>query len=86
MFVVTVNHLLDMVMVVDVAVVADVLPVADLAADGGNGAAVWRDSLSLDPVSCRQPRCVDDGTFVLPTLSVLVPVSASHGVVMPLTA
>ncbi len=54
MFVVAVNHLLDVVVVV--AFVSDVLPVADRVATVGNGAGDWHGSLSLSPDYCRSPR------------------------------
>ena len=52
MFVVAVNHLLDVVVVASVviALVSDVLPVADPVSAVGNGAGDWRDRLTPSPI------------------------------------
>ena len=80
MFVVAVDHLLDVVVVV--AVVADVLPVADPVAAVGNGPGDWHDSLSLDPDPCHWLRRIGDGAVARPNLAVPVAASDTQGVAM----
>ena len=57
MFVVVLDHLLDVNLVVVVAVVADVLSVADPVAAVNNGATDWRDNLYLCLTPVPATRC-----------------------------
>ena len=72
MFVIAVNHLLDVVVFVVVALVSDVLLAVGPVLRGGNGADDWQDKPSLFPI-LTTPLSILETTPLAPSLLPMSP-------------